>query len=94
MLNLVRAGLHLLKLVWVGPRLLKLVLDDCYLLNLVQTGRLNVGGCVSGTALVGNGHGRGRYRPACCDMFVRCGRGAGQGQSFPPSAGLSVAPSA
>ena len=93
MLNLVRSGPRLLKLVRVGFRLLNLVRDGRCLLNLVQTVRLNVGRCGSVTALVRNGRGCGRYRyrSACGEIFVCCGRGAGQGQSFPPSAGLSAA---
>ena len=91
MLNLVRSGPRLLKLVRVGFRLLNLVRDGRCLLNLIQAGRLNIGSCGSGTALVCNGPGRGRYRPTCGDNIVRCGRGAGQGRSFAPSAGLGVA---
>ena len=91
MLNLVRSGPRLLKLVRVGFRLLNLVRDGRCLLNLVQAGRLNVGGCGSDSALARNGRGRGRYRPTCGDNLVRCDRGAGQGRSSPPSAGLSVA---
>ena len=84
MLNLVQTGLRMLKLVRVGFRLLKLVRDGCCLLNLVQAGQLNVGGCSFGTALVRNSRGRDRFRPAWGDSLVRCGRGAGQGRSFPP----------
>ena len=79
MLNLVQAGPRLLKLVRVGPRLLKLVKDGRCLLSPSQADRLNVDGCSSGTALVCNGRGRSRYRPACGDSLVPCGRSAGQG---------------
>ena len=79
MINLVRTGPHLLKLVRVGPRLLKLVWASRCLLNLSQDGRLIVGGCSSGAALVRDGRDRGRYRRGCGGSVVRCGRSTGQG---------------
>ena len=69
MLNLVRADPNQFEQVGAGR----------YLLNLSQDGRLIVGGCSSGAALVRDGRGRGRYRRGCGGSLVRCGRGAGQG---------------
>ena len=65
----------------IGPgraRLLKLVRALNCLLFLVLDSCLIIGSRGSGAALVRNGRGRGRYRRACLDSYVRCGRGAGK----------------
>ena len=62
----------------IGPdraRLLKLVRALHCLLNLVWGGCLIIDRPGSGAALVHDGRGRGRYRRACLDSHVRCGRG-------------------
>ena len=82
MLNLVRASPCVLKLVRVDPRLLKLVRAGRCPLNLVQAGRLVVGSCSSGTTLVRDGRGRGRYRRGWGASLVHCGRAAGQERPF------------
>ena len=49
-----------------------------HLLNLVWDGWLYIGSRGSGAALVRDGRGRGRYRRACLDSYVRCDCGAGK----------------